>query len=92
MGTWQHPDRHGVGGAERSTPSYEGCTGFQAARATPSNSATPWNKHIQNIIYIMCVCVCVFCQKGRSNCKRKINMTNKTLRCHMFRAGGTDLS
>ena len=65
-GAWQHPGRHGEGGAESSTSSYEGCkqnTGFQAARmrvlkpiptvprllqkATPSDSATPWVKHIQ---------------------------------------------
>jgi len=34
-GTWQHPDRHGTGGAESSTSSSEGCqwkTDFQAAR------------------------------------------------------------
>jgi hypothetical protein len=34
-GTWQHPGRHGAGGAESSTSSSEGCyktTGFQAAR------------------------------------------------------------
>jgi len=24
-GTWQHPGRHGAGGAERSTSSFEGC-------------------------------------------------------------------
>jgi hypothetical protein len=34
-GTWQHPGRHGTGGAESSTSSSGGCwqnTGFQAAR------------------------------------------------------------
>jgi len=34
VGTWQHPGRHGAGGAESSTSSSEGCyqnTGFQAA-------------------------------------------------------------
>jgi hypothetical protein len=25
VGTWQHPDRHGAGGAESSTSSSEGC-------------------------------------------------------------------
>jgi hypothetical protein len=24
-GTWQHPGRHGAGGAESSTSSFEGC-------------------------------------------------------------------
>ena len=35
VGAWQHPGRHGAGGAESSTSSSEGCwqkTGFQAAR------------------------------------------------------------
>jgi hypothetical protein len=35
VGAWQHPGRHGAGGAESSTTSSEGCkekTGFQAAR------------------------------------------------------------
>ena len=34
-GTWQHPGRHGAGGAEGSTSSSEVCkekTGFQVAR------------------------------------------------------------
>jgi hypothetical protein len=34
VGAWQHPDRHGAGGAESSISSSEGCwknTGFQAA-------------------------------------------------------------
>jgi hypothetical protein len=34
-GAWQHPGRHGAGGAESSTSSSEGCkqnTDFQAAR------------------------------------------------------------
>ena len=75
VGTWQHPDRHGTGVAESSTPSSKVCyhnTCFKAARMTflkpiptvthllqqdhtysnrtiPTNSATPWAKHIQTI-------------------------------------------
>jgi hypothetical protein len=61
VGTWQHPGRHGAGGAESSTSSFEGFqedTNFQAVRtrvlkpiysnqATLPNSATPWAKSIQ---------------------------------------------
>jgi len=39
-GAWQHPGRHGAGGAESSTSSSEGCeqnTGFQAARTRVLN-------------------------------------------------------
>jgi hypothetical protein len=52
VGTWQHPGRHGAGGAESSTSSSKSCyqnTGFQAARMrvlkpqghTYSNKTTP---------------------------------------------------
>jgi hypothetical protein len=46
-GAWQHPGRHGAGGAERSTSSSEGKkekTDFQAARARvllPTHTVTP---------------------------------------------------
>ena len=59
VGGWQHTGICGTGGAESSTSSSKGGqkTGFQAAKtshtyfhkATSSNSATPWAKHIQTI-------------------------------------------
>jgi len=52
-GAWQHLGRHGAGGAESSTSSYEGCyeeTDFQAAgmRATPLSflKSTPTVAHL----------------------------------------------